>query len=144
MPLSLRYALPFWGLTPGYRGPATRDGASASPTLINGLLFTTPLMSEVTCGGAKRNHTFVTGGDPRIATAIRKNTTSQKTITSERATSPRPDANQTRIKHASNTHQTRIRHASITIGPINKRYPAIFKIFEREINNEVRPEAFQG
>src|SRR5690554_2383414 len=55
----------FCVLTPGDRGPATQDDATAAPPLINNFRSTTPLplMSEATCGGAQRNHTSVAGGD---------------------------------------------------------------------------------
>src|SRR5690554_531458 len=58
-------ALHFCVLTPGDRGPATQDDATAAPSLINNFRSTTPLllMSEATCGGAQRNHTFVAGGE---------------------------------------------------------------------------------
>src|SRR5690554_599903 len=55
----------FCVLTPGNRGPATQDDATAAPSLINNFRSTTPLplMSEATCGGAQRNHTSVAGGE---------------------------------------------------------------------------------
>src|SRR5690554_3461846 len=58
-------ALHFWNFTPGDRGPASQDDATAAPSLINNFRSTTPLplMSEATCGGAQRNHTSVAGGD---------------------------------------------------------------------------------
>src|SRR5690554_5877103 len=58
-------ALHFWNFTPGDRGPAWQDDATAAPSLINNFQSTTPLplMSEATCGGAQRNHTSVAGGD---------------------------------------------------------------------------------
>src|SRR5690554_3261377 len=58
-------ALHFCVLTPGDRGPATQDDATAAPPLINNFRSTTPLplKSEATCGGAQRNHTSVAGGD---------------------------------------------------------------------------------
>jgi len=58
-------ALHFCVLTPGDRGPASQDDAAAAPSLINNFrsMRPLPLMSEATCGGAQRNHTFVAGGD---------------------------------------------------------------------------------
>src|SRR5690554_5886984 len=55
----------FWNFTPGDRGPASQDDATAAPPLINNFRSTTPLplMSEATCGGAQRNHTSVAGGE---------------------------------------------------------------------------------
>src|SRR5690554_2039628 len=52
-------------VTPGDRGPATQDDATAAPSLINGISLRSwmLLMSEATCGGAQRNHTSVAGGD---------------------------------------------------------------------------------
>src|SRR5690554_4813085 len=62
---SFMKALHFWNFTPGDRGPASQDDATAAPSLINNFQSTTPLplMSEATCGGAQRNHTSVAGGE---------------------------------------------------------------------------------